>query len=240
MHPARHVKRPQSAEHQAEQHGQQGLQQEQQQVLTVPHQVNAGDLHPAPQHGLIHRPRQNEPCQILLKTGPGGAHGPAPAGQQLAARQIDAGPRHILVGGDGLQRLAGRLFVVEHHGRFAGVADGSRHQFQVVIRIEPQCQQGDAGQQHTGHADRRQGRHQVGASQTLSQGEALVGGAEQADHEPPSSALASLSTAGCTRTPLLARASRLTRKRIRSLPICRQKTESATHSVLCSLMLRMG
>ncbi len=142
----------------------------------MPHQVNAGDLHPAPQHGLIHRPRQDEPRQILLKTGPGGAHGPAPAGQQLAARQIDAGPRHIFVGGDGLQCLAGRLFVVEHHGRFAGVADGPRHQFQVVIRIEPQRQQGDAGQQHTGHADRRQGRHQVGASQTLSQGETLVGG----------------------------------------------------------------
>lgn len=45
LHPVRHIEGPQGAEHQTEQHGQQGLQQEQQQILAVPHQVDMGDLH---------------------------------------------------------------------------------------------------------------------------------------------------------------------------------------------------
>lgn len=163
---------------------------------------------------------------------------PAPARQHLAVRQHYAGAGYIFPGGDGLQGIQCRLLVMEDHGRLSGVADGPRHQLEVVIRIKAQRQQCRDGQKQPGHADGSQGDHHVGAPQTLSQGKPGSGVMDR--HRTSSSARASLSTAGCTRTPLRASASRLTRKRTLSSPACRQKTASAMHSRLCSLMLRMA
>ncbi len=135
--------------------------------------MDTGYLDAAPHHGVFNGTGQDELCKILLKARPGGGHGPAPACQQSAIGQPDTGLCHILTGDNGLQRLLGNLFVMEYHGRFTGVTDGTRHQLKVVVRIDTQGQQSNTGQQQTGHTNSGQGRHHVGASQALSQGEPL-------------------------------------------------------------------
>ncbi|MNQ70695.1 hypothetical protein D3C85_853390 [compost metagenome] len=237
LHPARHIECPQDAEQQAHQGRHQGLQEKAQQVLSVTDQVDPGYLLVLPHHGELHRPRQDQAGQLLFQAGPGGRDVPPPARQHLTVGQQNTGAGDVLPGGDGLQGILGRILVIEHHGRLRGVADGTRHQLEVVIRIEAQGQQRRDGQEEARHADGGQGDHHVGTPQALSQRESRVCVIDC--HRTSSSALASFSTAGCTRTPLRASASRLTRKRTRS-PACRQNTASAMHSRLCSLMLRMA
>ncbi|MNR22323.1 hypothetical protein D3C85_1392700 [compost metagenome] len=87
LHPARHIEGAQYAEQQADQGRQQGLQQEAQQVLAVADKVNTGYLRALAHHGQLHRPRQEQPCQVLPQIGPGAGDVTAPARQHLTARQ---------------------------------------------------------------------------------------------------------------------------------------------------------
>ncbi|MNC63653.1 hypothetical protein D3C75_1137930 [compost metagenome] len=55
--------------------------------------------------------------------------------------------------GDQSQCFGGRGRIIENHGGFYGVVDRTGDQVQVVVGVDPQRQQPEQGQGHTGHGN---------------------------------------------------------------------------------------